>query len=192
MPKNMRMQSIGVDNRRTYPLAPQQNAPEAGARRRLIAIACSAFAALVVAIAALGGPFAGQAGAAESAPVLIDVRTAAEFEAGHLEGAINIPLDSEDFVDQINALDRGGEFILQCGTGARADRVAEFMVAQGFGGLLGSYSLEEALSLTGANVIGDLAAANALNPTTNENVGGNDGPPMCALTGESLFGVTRG
>ncbi|MDR2703428.1 MAG: rhodanese-like domain-containing protein [Cellulomonadaceae bacterium] len=161
-------------------------------QRRLASIALAALAALGLAIAALGFPFGNQAGAADFGATIIDVRTAEEFAAGHIEGAVNIPLNSSDFRDQIEALDRGGDFILHCGTGARADRVAEFMVAEGFTGLRGSYSLEEALSLSGASVIGDLTLANTFNPTTNEDVVTADGPPTCALTGESLFGVTRG
>jgi len=165
----------------------------AGARkqqRRLVALAAAAFAALVFAIAAVSGPLASQAGAAEPV-VIIDVRTAEEFAAGHIEGAINIPLNSEDFIEQMDALDRGGEFILHCGTGARADRVANWMAEQGFTGLLGSYSLEEALDFSGRNVIGDLTLADAVNPTRNADVAGTDGPPTCALTGEDLFGLTR-
>jgi len=152
-----------------------------------------AAAALVLLAAVFGGlaveAATSPADAAETAPVIIDVRTADEFAAGHLEGAVNIPLDAADFKDQVAALDLDGEYILHCGTGARADRVAEFMQTQGFA-LTGSYSLEEARDLTGATVIGDLDEAAALNPTTNE-IAGPDGPPTCALTGESLFGVTR-
>jgi len=157
---------------------------------RLHIIVAAAFALLVAAFGGLAIEAATTpADAAEAAPTIIDVRTAEEFAAGHLEGAVNIPLNATDFKDQIDALDPDGEFILHCGTGARADRVAEFMQSQGFG-LTGSFSLEEARDLTGANVIGDLDEASALNPTTNEHVG-EAGPPTCALTGESLFGVTR-
>jgi len=156
---------------------------------RLHVIVAAAFVLLVAAFGGLAVEAATSPAAAEAAPTIIDVRTAEEFAAGHLEGAVNIPLNATDFKDQIDALDPDGEFILHCGTGARADRVAEFMQSQGFG-LTGSFSLEEARDLTGANVIGDLDQAAALNPTTNEIVGEN-GPPTCALTGESLFGVTR-
>lgn len=128
----------------------------------------------------------------EEAPLIIDVRTAEEFEAGHIEGAINIPLDADpdEFRAQIDALDRSGDFILHCGTGARADRVAEFMADQGFTGLIGSYSLEEAVNLSGVNIIGDLTAADAVNPTITE-ADGAENQRMCAITGDSLFGVTR-
>lgn len=157
---------------------------------RLHVFVASAVMALAAAVGGIAiGATSSPADAAEYAPTIIDVRTAEEFAAGHLEGAINIPLDAADFKEQIAALDHEDEYILHCGTGARADRVAEFMQSEGFG-LTGSFSLEEAQEATGAGVIGDLDLAATLNPTTNENVG-TDGPRVCALTGESLFGVTR-
>ena len=128
---------------------------------------------------------------ASAEPVLIDVRTAEEFAAGHLEGAINIPLNAADFREQIAALDRESEFILHCGSGARADRVLDFMVDQGFTGVEGSYSLEEARDLLGRDVIGDLDASASANPTTNADAASPGGPPSCALTGELLYGLTR-
>jgi len=155
-------------------------------------IAYSVMAVLGLAVGLVGTlNFGNAAGATEDAPLIIDVRTAEEFAAGHLEGAINIPLDAdpEEFRAQIDALDRAGDFVLHCGTGARADRVAAFMADQGFTGLIASYSLEEAVSFLGANVIGDLFAANDVNPTVNPDAA--DGPRTCAITGDDLFGITR-
>jgi len=65
------------------------------------------------------------------------------------------------------------------------------MAEQGFGGRIGSHSMTEALEISGASVFGDLALANRLNPTRYEDVESPDGPPMCAITGESLFGVSN-
>lgn len=126
-----------------------------------------------------------------STRTIVDVRTAEEFAAGHLEGAVNIPLNATDFHERIKSLDQYSDFILHCGTGARADRVVDIMAEQGFGGQIGSHSLTEALEIGGASVFGDLALANRLNPTRYEDVESLDGPPMCAITGESLFRVTR-
>jgi len=155
-------------------------------------LAYSMFVVLGVAIGLVGTlNFGNAAGATEDAPLIIDVRTAEEFAAGHIEGAVNIPLDlsPEEFQAEIDALDRGGDFILHCGTGARADRVAAFMADQGFTGLIASYSLEEAVNFLGGNVIGDLTAALNVNPTVNPDA--TDAPRTCAITGDDLFGVTR-
>jgi len=130
---------------------------------------------------------------AEAAPVLIDVRTAEEFALGHVYGAINIPLNlpPDEFHARLAELDLGVPFSLNCGTGARADRVAEFMSSQGFT-VVNSYSLDEALESTGGKYVGDLEASRALNPTRYDDLEEfADGAPMCALTGESLFGTTR-
>jgi len=166
----------------------QQENQRALDRKQLIGLALAALAAIFGAVLWFA---AGRAGATAVAagPVVIDVRTAEEFAAGHITGAINIPLDAADFREQVAALNRDGDFIVHCGTGARADRVTDYMAEQGFGSLA-SLSLEEALELADATVTGDLEAAALLNPTTNENTR-PDGPPRCALTGESLFGVTR-
>lgn len=53
--------------------------------------------------------------------VLIDVRSAAEFEKGHIDGAVNIPW-SASFVDTVKSLypDTGKEIIVYCLTGKRS------------------------------------------------------------------------
>lgn len=179
-PQNTNLEAHEVDG------SPVQPAPRGP--RKLIAAVVAAVAALLVGVVGLE-VFAAPAEAADA--VIIDVRTAEEFAAGHIEGAINIPLNATDFKEQIASLDRDGEFVVHCGTGARADRVTEYMAEQGFSGIAGSLSLEEAVAFSGSRVIGDLDLADAVNPTKNEGVETADGPPTCALTGESLFGVTR-
>jgi len=189
MPDGNRQVSVNRPRTARHRLA-AANSPCPNRQRQLFgALSPAIFSLLIIGgLVRFSGAPAGASEVAE-APVIIDVRTAEEFAAGHLEGAINIPLDATDFREQVAELNQDDEFIVHCGTGARADRVVEFMAQQGFGSL-GSHSLEEALDISGAIVIGDLAEAAALNPTTNENVSPG-GPPMCALTGESLFGVTR-
>ncbi|MFW5693984.1 MAG: rhodanese-like domain-containing protein [Alkalispirochaeta sp.] len=51
--------------------------------------------------------------------LVVDVRTPAEFAAGHVEGAINIPLD--EIVDRTHELgEDGNPVILYCNTGNRS------------------------------------------------------------------------
>lgn len=50
----------------------------------------------------------------------IDVRTAAEFEAGHIEGAINIPYDEIGARIAEVTEDRERKIVLYCRSGARA------------------------------------------------------------------------
>lgn len=53
--------------------------------------------------------------------VLIDVRTAGEFEKAHLDGAANLPVDK--IADQIGmlGLSTSDEILLYCRSGRRAD-----------------------------------------------------------------------
>ncbi|WP_299321161.1 rhodanese-like domain-containing protein [uncultured Maribacter sp.] len=66
----------------------------------------------------------------ESAEVLLDVRTPAEFEAGCINGAININWLSDEFNQQIQGLDKSKKIFVYCKMGGRSlksqERLAEF------------------------------------------------------------------
>lgn len=65
-------------------------------------------------------------------PAVIDVRTPEEFEAGHIDGALNINFRSEDFAAEIAKLDKSQPYILHCKTGGRSAKALAEMEAQGF------------------------------------------------------------
>lgn len=52
--------------------------------------------------------------------VVIDVRTAAEFESGHLPGAINIDVMDPQFASRIQDLDPTATYALYCRSGQRS------------------------------------------------------------------------
>ena len=56
--------------------------------------------------------------------VLIDVRTHEEFVVGHIEGAINIAVTSEDFSSIINQFPKKGPIYIYCRSGKRSTRAA--------------------------------------------------------------------
>lgn len=64
--------------------------------------------------------------------VLLDVRTPAEFSAGHLAKATNIDMNAADFARQIAKLDKKASYAIYCRTGARSAQAAEYMHAAGF------------------------------------------------------------
>jgi rhodanese-related sulfurtransferase len=66
-------------------------------------------------------------------PTLIDVRTPAEFEAGHIPGAVNLPLDElKGSLDQLcTVLDDHHDVVLVCRSGARAGQAQEALQAAG-------------------------------------------------------------
>jgi len=50
--------------------------------------------------------------------VILDVRTEAEFDDGHIEGAINIPVD--DLSGRLSELNKSDELLVYCRTGNRS------------------------------------------------------------------------
>ena len=67
-----------------------------------------------------------------SAPPVIDVRTPDEYRAGHVPGAINIPL--QEFQQRFAELStyRDKEAVMYCESGMRASRGGGWLESQGF------------------------------------------------------------
>jgi rhodanese-related sulfurtransferase len=63
---------------------------------------------------------------------LIDVRTPQEFEQGHLKGALNLNIRSEDFETKLAALDKSKPVLVYCLSGGRSSSAAELMEKKGF------------------------------------------------------------
>ena len=121
---------------------------------RRAAIAATLVATLGTAAActsAEGGVLA----AAEALPpntMLIDVRTPGEFAEGHLDGAVNIPVELPTFTAQVALLDPDMDYLVYCRTGRRAEIAIEYMDLLGLTTTnLGS--LEAASSATGVRVV---------------------------------------
>jgi rhodanese-related sulfurtransferase len=72
---------------------------------------------------------------------LVDVRYEKEWQAGRIQGAVNIPED--DLADRVEELDRSRPVVTVCRAGSRSEEAAEWLRAQGFdaenldGGMLG-------------------------------------------------------
>jgi rhodanese-related sulfurtransferase len=70
--------------------------------------------------------------------VYVDVRTEAEFSAGHPPGALNVPVSSKgvpnpDFVPVLErALGKDAKIVVGCGSGPRSRRAAEALAQAGF------------------------------------------------------------
>ena len=64
--------------------------------------------------------------------VVIDVRTPAEFAAGHVAGAQNIDVEAGDFATRIASLDKDASYLLYCRTGRRSAIAAAEMAKAGF------------------------------------------------------------
>lgn len=68
--------------------------------------------------------------------VIVDVRTPEEFSGGHVEGAVNIPVDRIDAeLDQLAKLtdgDKDKPVVVYCRSGARADRAKSALLRSGY------------------------------------------------------------
>lgn len=73
-----------------------------------------------------------QAKAQESGVVLLDVRTAGEFAAGHIEGALNIDVEGMTFKEEIKNLDTSKVYAIYCQSGRRSRIAVESMKEAGF------------------------------------------------------------
>lgn len=63
--------------------------------------------------------------------VVIDVREPWEFDFGHAEGSVNIPLSSIPYeLDELKAM--GKKLILVCASGNRSGQAAHWLQTQGF------------------------------------------------------------
>jgi rhodanese-related sulfurtransferase len=62
--------------------------------------------------------------------VIVDVRNLEEFQGGHCDGSINIPLGS--LSSRIHELDKKGKIIVCCASGVRSGSALSILKSNGF------------------------------------------------------------
>ncbi len=77
-------------------------------------------------------PVTFQAAAAQDGVVLLDVRTPQEYSSGHIDGALNISLESATFAQEMAALDPTVTYAVYCRSGNRSAAATSFMLQSGF------------------------------------------------------------
>ena len=79
--------------------------------------------------------------------LLVDVRTPAEFAAGHLAGAINVPLDTLEVTIARKVPERERQLLIHCQSGVRSAMARNKLRALGYPavGDLGSLTRAEAI-----------------------------------------------
>jgi rhodanese-related sulfurtransferase len=98
--------------------------------KHVLLVLLTAVTLATVACAAPGiTPSDAKALVAKGAP-LVDVRTPEEFAAGHIEGAINIPIDQLDA--RKGELKKDADIVLYCRSGARSERGRSLLLGAGF------------------------------------------------------------
>ena len=63
---------------------------------------------------------------------VLDVRTAEEFNSGHIKGAINIDIGQADALSKIDKLNHKQKYIVHCRTNHRSGVAVEHMEKSGF------------------------------------------------------------
>ena len=63
---------------------------------------------------------------------VVDVRTPEEFDAGHLDGAVNIDYQAADFAELVGELPKDVPYVVYCASGRRATGAVEQMRDLGF------------------------------------------------------------
>lgn len=73
---------------------------------------------------------------AQPGTVILDVRSPAEFAAGHVEGAVNIDVESGDFGTRIETLPKDSTYAVYCRSGRRSTLATDQMSKAGFSSLV--------------------------------------------------------
>ena len=68
----------------------------------------------------------------DSKLVVLDVRTADEFNEGHLKGAFNIDIRQPDALSRIDKLDHNAKYLVHCRTNHRSKTAVDHMLQSGF------------------------------------------------------------
>ena len=81
--------------------------------------------------------------------VIIDVRTPDEFTSGHLDGALNIDVQSASFDETVSELPTDGEYVVYCQSGNRSAAAIGRMEGLGFTALTDAGGVGAASESTG-------------------------------------------
>ena len=68
----------------------------------------------------------------EGTHTAIDLRSRKAFRAGHVQGAVTLPVGAPDFEERLLGLPRDGKYLVYSRAGEDAERVADRMAVEGF------------------------------------------------------------
>lgn len=64
--------------------------------------------------------------------IIIDVRRETEYKIGHIPNSIHMDFFADDFLDKIENLEKGKDYLVYCRSGRRSIRVCTWMRNGGF------------------------------------------------------------
>ncbi|WP_125100760.1 rhodanese-like domain-containing protein [Leucobacter chromiireducens] len=122
---------------------------------RSIAISLSAVTLLLGLAACTSAPNTAGANTIEVGEdtLIIDVRTSAEYAAGHIDGAKLLDFNGGDLAAAIPNLDPDTEYLIYCRSGNRSGQAIALMEQAGFTNLTNLESLEQAAQTTGLPIV---------------------------------------
>ena len=82
----------------------------------------------------------------ESGALLVDVRSAEEFEEGHLEGAVNIDWDNYDALIKAIGEDKQRPVVFYCRSGNRAGKSIVELSTRGYTNIFNATGLKELIA----------------------------------------------
>jgi phage shock protein E len=92
-------------------------------------------------------------GADGSNPLIIDVRTEAEWNAGHLEGAVLIPYEAIGAKIGAVAKDKSSRIYVYCRSGRRSQIAKESLEKLGYKDVVNLGSLQDAAKVTKRRIV---------------------------------------
>lgn len=109
-----------------------------------------------------------ETGAAESRPLLLDVRSSEEFKAGHIPGAVSLPVD--ELRSRLDELPRDRPIVSYCELGQRGYLATRILNQSGFNAvnLGGGFRTYQAYRSTGAITVGPKQANEASSVASSE------------------------
>ena len=84
---------------------------------------------------------------------VVDVRTPAEYEGGHLDGAVNLDVSAADSEAGLAELDPTADYLVYCRSGSRSARAVALMELAGFTSVHDAGGLSDAATATGLAVV---------------------------------------
>ena len=86
---------------------------------------------------------------------VIDVRTAAEFSEGHVQGARNLDVENGDFASALETLDKSATYNVYCRSGRRSATAVEMMRNAGFINVVDLGAVEDAAKTLALPIVTD-------------------------------------
>jgi rhodanese-related sulfurtransferase len=85
--------------------------------------------------------------------IIVDVRTPAEYNEGHLEGAVNIDVQAPNFLILLGQLPTDGDYIVYCHSGNRSAQATQVMTTKGFTHVTDAGGMDKAAAATGLPIV---------------------------------------